>query len=200
MHLSYYELTLEPNTLFHAQPPTLPEDEAIGRMQTACSAALESGGYRRYEVSAYARRDQRCRHNLNYWQFGDYLGIGAGAHGKVTLPALGTIERNRKQKHPQTYLDHSEQKTRQWETGRTMLSNRDAALEFMMNALRLTEGVSSDLFRQRTGLDLDEIRPTLDQAREQGLMDADPARLVATKRGYAHLDTLLTRFMATKQE
>lgn len=195
-HISHYELTLEPNTLFHAQPPALPEDEAIGRMQAACSAVLESGGYRRYEVSAYARRERRCRHNLNYWQFGDYLGIGAGAHGKVTLLALGTIERNRKQKHPQTYLDSSKHKTGEWETGRTTLSNRDAALEFMMNALRLTEGVPADLFRQRTGLDLDEIRPTLDQAREQGLMDTDPARLVATEQGYAHLDTLLTRFMA----
>ena len=165
-------------------------------MCAACSAVLESGGYRRYEVSAYARRERRCRHNLNYWQFGDYLGIGAGAHGKVTLLALGTIERNRKQKHPQTYLDSSKHKTGEWETGRTTLSNRDAALEFMMNALRLTEGVPADLFRQRTGLDLDEIRPTLDQAREQGLMDTDPARLVATEQGYAHLDTLLTRFMA----
>ena len=188
-HLSHYELTLEPNTLFHAQPPRLPGDEAVGRMLAVCGGLLEARGYGRYEVSAYARPERRCRHNLNYWQFGDYLGIGAGAHGKVTRPAQGLIERNRKQKHPRTYLNDPQR-----ETGRTTLSDRDALLEFMMNALRLTEGVPASWFAQRTGLDLNEAQPVLDQAREQGVMTVDPSRLAATPLGYAHLDTLLTRW------
>ena len=188
-HISHYELTLEPNTLFHAQPPGLPEDEMVGRMLETCLEALSAGGYGRYEVSAYAREGRRCRHNLNYWRFGDYLGIGAGAHGKLTLPARRRIERNHKRKHPQAYLDGPKR-----ESGRTALTQQDAALEFMMNALRLVEGVPSELFTMRTGLPLDFIRPTLQWARSEGLMVEDATRLATTQRGYAHLNTLLAHF------
>ena len=152
-HLSAYHLTIEPNTWFYHHPPQLPDDDLSARMQEEIENLLADNGYQHYETSAFSLANQRCRHNLNYWLFGDYLGIGAGAHSKLTLP--DRIIRQARQRQPQAYLDavsrgaplHSEQ-----EVGRA-----DLGFEFMMNALRLTEGFALEMFPRRTGLSLSEV-------------------------------------------
>jgi len=189
-HLSWYQLTIEPNTLFHHQPPVTPEDDVLWEMQQLGQAKLSTAGYRQYEVSAYARTGFQCRHNTNYWSFGDYLGIGAGAHGKLT--AGQGILRTWKDRNPRSYvvaaLDERSGGGRKW------LSAEDLELEFMLNALRLKEGVSADLFARRTGLPLSHLAGRLQQARDGGLMTADPDRLQATELGRRFLDDLVGMF------
>lgn len=191
-HISWYQLTLEPGTAFHRRPPALPGEDTALCIEAAGRSRLAAAGYERYEISAYARPEHRCRHNLHYWRFGDYLGIGAGAHGKLTLPA-GGIERRAKTRNPRTYIElaGTPASTR---TERT-LKPPDIALEFMMNALRLPEGVPAALFEQRTGLGLDAIRSPLAHAVEQGLMRSDTATLAATPRGLDLLNELLASFV-----
>ena len=192
-HLSYYQLTIEPNTRFYQSPPTLPDDETISLMQERAQAELARHGYRQYEVSAYARENRRCRHNLNYWEFGDYLGIGAGAHGKLTDPAAGRIHRLWKLKQPRDYLASAG--TPAGVGGDAPIRADDLPVEFLMNALRLVEGVPSVLFGERTGLPLTALEPGLNRARERGLMEADSERLRPTEFGLRFLNDLLQEFM-----
>jgi oxygen-independent coproporphyrinogen-3 oxidase len=192
-HLSWYQLTIEPNTAFAHAPPVVPEDEVLWAMQERGQETLTAAGYVQYEVSAYAREGARCRHNLNYWQFGDYLGIGPGAHGKFTLPAEGRVVRSWKQRHPQKYLETAG--GREVVVGRQELGREDLALEFMMNALRLTQGFDSRLFQEHTGMPLAVVARPLERAQELGLLEWQPLRIVPTERGRNYLNELLQLFM-----
>ena len=189
-HLSWYQLTMEPNTVFWNQPPELPEDDTLWDIQEAGQALLAEHGYGQYETSAYARDNHRARHNLNYWTFGDFLGIGAGAHGKLS-GADGQIRRNWKTRLPKDYLDSS----KVFQAGERVLTADELPFEFLMNALRLTEGVPSQLFCQRTGLPLDSLAEGRRLAEQQGLLESDPARLCATPRGQLFLNDLLQCFL-----
>ena len=185
-HLSWYQLTLEPNTPFHHRPPPLPDHETLWAIQEAGLARLAGAGYVRYEISAFARPGRRCRHNLNYWCYGDYLGIGAGAHGKLTQG--GDIGRYRKARHPRDYLN--DQRRLDWR----QVPPSERPLEFLMNALRLVDGVEEALFSARTGLASAVLEPGLSRLRAEGLLE--PGRLQATPRGLDFLDELLLRFQA----
>ncbi|MGB0466445.1 MAG: radical SAM family heme chaperone HemW [Pontibacterium sp.] len=188
-HLSWYQLTIEPNTEFHARPPNLPVDETLWAIQEAGQQYLADNHYQQYEISAYAQPRRQARHNINYWQFGDYIGIGAGAHGKLTC-SDGNIERRWKQKQPKAYM--------QAETrlgGCEPLEARGLPFEFMLNALRLTEGVHSSYFEARTGLGLEAIAPVLIKARKMGLMVEDQQRLAPTQQGRLFLNNLLELFL-----
>ena len=191
-HLSLYQLTLEPQTPFHARPPAdLPDDDLLVVMQEMLQAEVAAAGFGQYEVSAYARRGYECRHNRNYWQFGDYLGIGAGAHAKIT-DALG-ITRLWKRKQPQDYLAHAGTPAAIGEEQR--LAHEDAVFEFMLNALRLTQGVPATLFRERTGLEYSRIEKTLAQAGALGFLDATPDRIRPTSLGQRFLNDLIALFL-----
>ena len=192
-HLSYYQLAIEPNTAFYCVPPVLPDDEMIGVIQELAQAELTRPGHRQYEVSAYAREGWRCQHNLNYWEFGDYLGIGAGAHGKLTDPTAGQIHRLWKLKKPRDYLASAG--TRAGIGGDAPICKADRPVEFLMNALRLVEGVPATLFAERTGLPLATLEPALSQSRERGLLEVDPKHLQATERGLRFLNDLLQGFI-----
>jgi oxygen-independent coproporphyrinogen-3 oxidase len=191
-HLSWYQLTIEPNTEFHARPPSLPLDEALWDIQEQGQALLEKTGYRQYEISAYARPGQQARHNLNYWQFGDYIGIGAGAHGKLSRYEGGQliIERRHKLRQPKGYFDPALRLA-----GQEVIAADERAFEFMLNALRLTDGVRAELFRERTGLSLEHIEPLLQQARQRGLLVEAPSRLAPTLQGRLFLNDLLELFL-----
>lgn len=189
-HLSWYQLTLEPNTVFWNQPPTLPEDDILWDIQEAGQALLTEHGYAQYEVSAYARDGLRARHNLNYWSFGDFLGIGAGAHAKLSNPN-GQIVRAWKTRLPKDYLDPS----KAFQAGERILSREELPFEFLMNVLRLTDGVAADLFTQRTGLPIAELASARREAEARGLLLADPTRLVATREGQLFLNDLLQHFL-----
>jgi putative oxygen-independent coproporphyrinogen III oxidase len=188
-HISWYQLTLEPNTLFAARPPVLPEDDLIDELFARGQSILEHAGYTRYEISAYARAGSECRHNRNYWEFGDYLGLGAGAHGKLTDAAGRCVTRSLKPRHPDTYLRDPRA------VSLTPIEPRSLPFEFMLNALRLSGGVPAELFAQRTGLALGSIAPMLARARARGLLDADPTILRATEHGLRFLNDLLELFL-----
>jgi putative oxygen-independent coproporphyrinogen III oxidase len=190
-HLSLYQLTLEPNTLFHAHPPELPDDDVLAAMQDALQAELADAGFAQYEVSAYARAGQRCRHNLNYWQFGDYLGIGAGAHAKITHAAGMT--RLWKVKQPREFLEKAG--TPAVLGGDQPLREEDVAFEFMLNALRLTDGFPAALFRERTGLSLATVSPALTQAGARGLIEHDAEAIRITPLGRRFLNDLIALFL-----
>lgn len=192
-HISLYQLTIEPNTLFHHQPPVLPGDEEAWQMQEQCQAQLAEGGFYQYEVSAYAKTGRQCRHNLNYWQFGDYLGIGAGAHGKITDASQQGITRIWKQKQPQAYLDSAGNPACIGEE--TALSPNDAAFEFMLNALRLNGGFATHLFTERTGLPLSCIEQPLRQAEQRGLIECDALAIRPTELGRRYLNDLTELFL-----
>lgn len=192
-HISHYQLTLEPQTRFYHEPPALPGDDALWAVQRQCQALLADAGYRHYEVSAYARPGRRCRHNLNYWRFGDYLGIGAGAHSKLTDAARGCIERIWRVKQPGAYMLHAG--TPRAVAGREMPGPRDAAFEFLLNALRLVEGFEEEVFKARTGLDLGLVADAMARAGEKGLIGRDGSRVHATPAGYRYLDDLLQMFL-----
>ena len=192
-HLSWYQLTIEPNTAFAHAPPVLPEEEALWAIQSAGQAELAKAGYVQYEVSAYARGGKQCRHNLNYWRFGDYLGIGPGAHGKVTHCAEGRIERIWKRRHPRDWLGAA--------TGVEMIAGQqdipraDLPLEFMMNALRLVDGFNSRLFAEQTGLPLSAAQSPLQRAEDLGLIVWDSSYITPTERGRNYLNELLGLFL-----
>jgi putative oxygen-independent coproporphyrinogen III oxidase len=190
-HLSAYQLTIEPNTLFHARPPTLPDDDITWDMQNQLQTELATADYRQYEVSAYARPGYECRHNLNYWKFGDYLGIGAGAHAKVT-DRTG-ITRLWKVKHPNEYL--STAGTSESIGGEQKLSRHDAAAEFMLNALRLVDGFPSPLFQERAGLPISACEQKLTLAENQGLIEWDTQSIRPTPQGRRFLNNLLELFV-----
>lgn len=192
-HLSYYQLTIEPNTLFYQQPPTLPDDDPIIDWQLDNQYRLAQAGYQQYEVSAYAKDEQQCRHNLNYWQFGDYLGIGAGAHSKITDASQQSITRTSKQKQPQAYLDTAG--TEQNFLTQEVITLQDIGFEFMLNALRLTDGFATPLFQQQTGLPLSHIDTVLQQAEQQGLISWDIHRIKPTDKGQRYLNSLIELFL-----
>lgn len=196
-HLSCYELTLEPNTLFARFPPKqLPADEMRADMQAAIVDTLSAAGFERYEISAYARQSRqshRSRHNQNYWQFGDYLGIGAGAHGKISSAADGTIVRRWKHKHPARYLEATTGEQRLG--GEDVIPLEDSALEFLMNALRLVDGFSLPLFELHTGTSLLPWQGTINKAIERGLLVQDGMQLRATPTGFNWLNETLELFL-----
>ncbi|HET6720063.1 MAG TPA: radical SAM family heme chaperone HemW [Rhodocyclaceae bacterium] len=200
-HLSCYQLTLEPNTPFFAAPPELPADDTCADMQDAIEARLAAAGFGHYETSAFARPGQRCRHNLNYWQFGDYLGIGAGAHGKLTLH--DRILRQMRHKSPRAYLDAARSYAQSGVAKDFLQVNEEVPadalpFEFMMNALRLLDGVPTPLFAERCRLDAKTLNATfaiVEQARREGWMVDDPTRLAPTERGRRFLNPLLQRFL-----
>ena len=190
-HLSCYHLTLEPNTLFAKYPPAVPDDDLAADMQDRVEARLAQAGLRHYEISAYARPGHRARHNLNYWQFGDYLGIGAGAHGKLSFHH--GIVRYARFKQPQRFIDAALAGGAVEEERRLQAS--DLPFEFMLNALRLIDGVPATMFEERTGLAVTAIAAAMSHAADQGLVDADPARIQATPRGLQFLNDLQARFL-----
>jgi putative oxygen-independent coproporphyrinogen III oxidase len=192
-HLSWYELTIEPNTWFHRHPPSLPADDTLADMQDAGRIRLEHRGYQRYEVSAWARDGKTCRHNINYWQFGDYLGIGAGAHGKLTDTARQAIVRTTRIRHPQQYLDAMSK--RNFVSSRMDLSPRDAILEFVMNALRLANGFTAEQFTLHSGLPAGALEPGRQAAIDAGLLEQSNDTLRATARGQRYLNELLQYWM-----
>jgi len=194
-HVSAYHLTLEPDTHFHRFPPELPDDDVSADMQEAIEARLARAGYEHYETSAFARPGHRARHNVNYWTFGDYLGIGAGAHGKLSF--RDRIVRETRQRKPETYM-------RAALAGDAVDESREVAVdelpfEFMLNALRLIEGFPADSFEQRTGLPLLTIARELEQAEQDGLIERDVARIRPTPKGQRFLNDLLERFLPSRQ-
>jgi oxygen-independent coproporphyrinogen-3 oxidase len=193
-HVSYYQLTLEPNTVFHRQPPAgIPDDDQAWQIQTLGHALLAGSGYAQYEISAFSMPGHRSRHNLNYWQFGDYLAAGAGAHGKLTRSS-GRIERYSKPMHPLTYMEQVER--HDVDRSLRFLDRRDLDFEFMLNGLRLTDGVSIELFRQRTGIDPAEIAHKISAAVEDGLLVAPgDGTWRPTADGFRLLNDLQARFL-----
>jgi oxygen-independent coproporphyrinogen-3 oxidase len=187
-HVSWYQLTLEPNTLFHHRPPPLPDDDLLADMADAGQALLADAGYRRYEISAYARDARRARHNLNYWGFGDYLGIGAGAHGKLSA-ADGVVRRSAKPRGPEAYLAGAGSGG-----SSRVLGPDDLVAEFFLNAMRLVDGVPAAWFPQRTGLSPERVLAAAARARALGLLAEDPARLRPTALGLRFLNDLLALF------
>lgn len=188
-HLSWYQLTIEPNTEFHSRPPALPEDEQLWAIQDQGQALLAESGLAQYEISGYSRAGQQCRHNLNYWRFGDYIGIGAGAHGKLTDLSQQRLIRRSKPRQPKAYL------TNPRVSQASVVARDELTLEFMMNVLRLNQGVETQLFAASTGLALAQIQPQLDRARKLGLLDADLSRLRPTAHGRRFLNDLLELFV-----
>jgi len=192
-HISWYELTIEPNTWFHRHPPQQPGDALLWEIQAAGRELLAAAGYARYEVSAYALPGSECRHNLNYWQFGDYLGIGAGAHGKLSAAASQTITRIAKTRHPRSYLESAHTAGR---TGsRTMLTPADAVLEYAMNALRLDRGFSMAGFTAATGLPATAIEQPVSLAVDRGLLYTADDVIRTTADGQRFLNELLQLWM-----
>jgi len=189
-HISWYQLTIEPNTHFYRSPPQLPEDDLIGDMHQAGIQRLQQAGYYQYEVSAFARTGKRSLHNLNYWRYGDYLAVGAGAHGKCTRSDNGQITRHWKTRQPEHYLkriDHCR-------AGSEQITPDQLPFDFLMNALRLKDGVAESAYTDATGLTLQTLEPQLSRFRKQGLIM--PERLACTETGYHHLNTLLSEFIS----
>ncbi|HET7306798.1 MAG TPA: radical SAM family heme chaperone HemW [Gammaproteobacteria bacterium] len=191
-HISHYQLTLEPQTPFAKRPPALPDDDAIWTMQTDCQAALAAAGFVQYETSAYARDGRRCRHNLNYWRYGDYLGIGAGAHGKLTDATSGRIVRREKLRHPSHYMRAAGSPAVFTETA---VADNDRMFEFMLNALRLNEGFDRRLFETRTACALDAADAALAEAARLGLLERAGDRWFPSDRGRAYLNDLQALFL-----
>lgn len=192
-HISHYQLTIEPNTVFYARPPALPDPDTAWAMQEACTGHLRGQGLLRYEISAWGRPGHACRHNLNYWQFGDYLAIGAGAHGKLTAPDADTIHRYRKVKVPALYMPRADQGSANAEEWTIPTAERP--LEFLMNCLRLEQGFTPALFEARTGLTFADLEPMMAAATRDGLLTRRDGAIMPTTAGHNHLDTLLQRFL-----
>jgi oxygen-independent coproporphyrinogen-3 oxidase len=190
-HLSFYHLTIEPNTLFHRYPPTLPDDETAADIEDAIAQTLGAAGYVHYETSAYAKPGYECRHNVNYWRFGDYLGIGAGAHSKLSFQKR--VVRQVRHKQPQHYIEEVER-------GSPLAEDRtvergEIGFEFMLNALRLTEGVPVALFAERTGFPLTLVQKALDEAERRGLIERDHEHMRPTPLGQRFLNDLQAIFL-----
>ena len=192
-HLSHYQLALEPGTVFHERPPVLPEEEVAQEIEATTHARLSEAGFHQYEISAWARPGAECRHNLNYWEFGDYLGIGAGAHGKLTDAAGGTLRRTVKTKQPREYLERAGSRAGQ----RTMaeVPTQERPFEFMLNALRLSAGFSVGQFESRTGLPIGAANATLEAAEARGLLARTGATWRPTGLGRRFLNDLQVMFL-----
>lgn len=191
-HLSLYHLTMEPNTYFASHPPTLPSEDESDAMFELALTTLQARGYQRYEVSAYCKDQFECKHNLNYWEFGDYLGIGAGAHGKISYP--NRITRQVRERHPESYMEKVLNHNSARLENRTIETD-DLAFEFMLNGLRLSNGVATYQFTERTGLPLNKITKAIDEAIRKGLLDDGPTRLKATPLGMRYLNDLQELFL-----
>ena len=186
-HVSAYQLTIEPNTVFYRQPPALPEHDLCADMQLAAEEALGAAGFAHYETSAFARPGERCRHNLNYWTFGDYLGLGAGAHGKLSFH--DRVTRHERAKHPRDYLAAPGQAPLR------VLAAHELPFEFMLNALRLVEGFAPSLYAERTGLPFATAERALGEAEARGLLERDAQRIRPSARGRLFLNALLELFL-----
>lgn len=191
-HLSHYQLTLEPGTVFYHRPPPLPDQDASWDMQLACQALLAAHGFVQYEISGYARAQRQCRHNLNYWLYGDYLGIGAGAHGKVTLAESGEIVRTVRHRMPREYLSR---KGAMRLAERRVVARNELPIEFMLNALRLVAGFERAEFEQRTGLALRSIEAELNEAQRRNLLEREGDRWRPTAHGRQFLNDLQALFL-----
>ncbi len=190
-HLSWYQLTIEPNTAFGSRPPVLPEDETLWDIQEQGHQLLLAAGYRQYEISAYAKPGFECRHNLNYWQFGDYLGIGCGAHGKITMPAEDRIIRTAKVKHPKGYLDPARAFLDQcWD-----VEDEDRPFEYFMNRMRLFQPIPKAEFTARTNLPAESVEAMFKRAYEQELLEQSETEWKVTELGHRYLNSLLTMLM-----
>jgi oxygen-independent coproporphyrinogen-3 oxidase len=196
-HISHYQLTLEPGTVFHSRQPALPDDDIALRMQNECQALMSEHGFEQYEVSAYARPGAHCRHNLNYWQFGDYVGIGAGAHGKITSDLPEGVERTEKPRQPRAYLAQLEgAPASEAPIGeRKPVPRRDLPFEFMLNVLRLNEGFAVADFRARTGLGASAVEPALRSAAARGLLERTELGWRPTALGRRFLNDLQAGFL-----
>ena len=192
-HISHYQLTIEPNTFFYHQTPVTPDDDSLWEMQIACQDRLAKNNYAQYEISAYAKDSFQSQHNLNYWQFGDYLGIGAGAHGKLTNATEQNISRSWKVKQPQDYLNSAASEKRI--SGKKILTREDASFEFMMNVLRLNNGFETELFQHHAGLPISTIEKQLKQAEDKGWISWELKRIKPTETGRQYLNNLLELFM-----
>lgn len=189
-HISWYQLTIEQNTAFYSSPPTLPDDERLWDIQKEGAALLSANGYEQYEVSAYAKNGQQARHNVNYWQFGDYIGVGAGAHSKISDSDSGRLLRYRKSRLPKDYL-----KPRPlYRVGEELILEEDLPFEYLMNILRLKCGQKQEHFTIRTGLPLSALQPQLDECIDQGLMEKN--RLQLTDKGFLFLNDVLAKFVS----
>jgi oxygen-independent coproporphyrinogen-3 oxidase len=189
-HVSHYQLTIEPGTVFAGRPPTLPDDDAIEAMLADCQARLFAAGFARYEVSAYARDGARCAHNLNYWRFGDYLGVGAGAHGKLTRMASGSIVRTQHAREPRRYLAAAA-----GAASESLVAAEQLPFEYMLNALRLVQGVDASEFEARTGLERQVVAGTLARLADRGLVVLEGERWRASERGFRFLNNALVEFL-----
>ncbi|MEP6942379.1 MAG: radical SAM family heme chaperone HemW [Betaproteobacteria bacterium] len=194
-HLSFYHLTIEPNTLFHRYPPPLPDDDASADIEAAIEHELAAAGYAHYETSAHARPGFESRHNLNYWRFGDYLGIGAGAHSKLSFP--DRVTRQVRWKQPQQYMEHAERRAPVLEEHR--VTREDIGFEFMLNALRLTEGVPVAMFAERTGYPLMLVHAALEAAEQRGLIERDHVHVRPTLLGRRFLNDLQALFLPARK-
>lgn len=192
-HLSWYQLTIEPNTEFYKRPPTLPPEDELINIQEAGLALLRDSGFQRYEISAFARQGHRSRHNLNYWRFGDYLGIGAGAHGKITLPGERRLLRTRKNRQPGHYLQGAS--TMQFTAGSDDIAQDDLALEYLLNVLRLQEGFTTGAFEGATGLGYGVIAKQIESLLGKSLLCMDNDRIRPTEKGLQFLNTVLEEFL-----
>jgi oxygen-independent coproporphyrinogen-3 oxidase len=193
-HVSHYQLTLEPGTAFERRPPRLPDEDTAWLMQSACQSRLAEAGYRHYEVSAYARPGRECRHNLNYWRFGDYLGIGAGAHGKLTDAATGVVTRTARVRQPGRYLAAAQAVDRIGDSA--AVAAGDLPFEFCLNALRLRDGFDASLFESRTGQPWARLAPAIEAAKSRGLLDQTPdGRWEPTELGWRFLNDLQAMFL-----
>ncbi len=191
-HLSWYQLTIEPNTYFHHQPPTLPSEEILANIQDQGHALLHEHGFTHYEVSAFCQPQRECLHNLNYWEFGDYLGIGAGAHSKITDIENQVISRHWQVKNPRDYLNPE----KEFVAEKKILTTNDCKFEFMLNALRLIEGVPTHYFTERTGLSVNELEPALSEAKHKKLLINNDKKICATELGQRFLNDLVSLFLA----
>lgn len=189
-HISWYQLTIEPNTEFYRHPPTLPVDDVLDTIQENGYQLLADNGFFQYEVSAFCHAEKFAVHNRNYWEFGDYLGIGAGAHGKITLPDEQRIMRTAKTRNPNDYLARENSFIASCKN----IPENELALEFMMNALRLNHGVAKPYFEERTGIPLEKINDICTRLMAAGLLENSPSHLVTTKKGHRFLNTVLCYF------
>ena len=190
-HISFYQLTLEPNTYFHKFPPQLPNDELIFATQQQCQNLLAAQGFQHYEVSAYSQPGLQCRHNVNYWQFGDYLGIGAGAHGKITQTLPNQITRTFKPKSPEQYLKDTHKNG-----GAEFIALAELPLEFIMNHLRLKQGFSIDTYQARTGLSISTLEPALSNCVKEGLLIHHDKHYYCSEQGWNFMDNVLEKFIS----
>jgi putative oxygen-independent coproporphyrinogen III oxidase len=190
-HISWYQLTIEPNTVFYARPPTLPDESQLNDLEDAGLELLQRHAYRRYEVSAFSKPNCESQHNLNYWEFGDYIGIGAGAHGKITVLENNAIVRTQKHRQPNHYLQNSIQA----DLKRSQVSVEDRPVEFLLNALRSRRGFTIDMFQSRTGLPFSVIGKKVEYLTSTGLLQYSDSRIFASDKGYRLLNSLLQEFL-----